>query len=136
MADVTKAELTKARRRGDELAKGGIATSVEYDESRNRVVIMLSTGIEIAFDPRRAQGLAHASAADLKAVEIQGAGFGVYWPRLDADIYIPALMQGIMGTKKWVAGQLGAAAGGVRSTSKAAGARESGKQGGRRVVRA
>jgi hypothetical protein len=111
MAKTTRAELAEAKRRGDEMAKAGVATAAAYDEVRNRVVITLSTAIEIAFDPRRAQGLEHASADDLRTVEIQGAGFAVYWPKLDADIYIPALLRGVMGTTKWMAAQLGATGG-------------------------
>jgi hypothetical protein len=100
------------------------------------VVITLNTGIEIAFDPRRARGLADASPEDLKAVEIQGAGLGIYWPILDTDIYIPALMQGIMGSKKWMVAHLGTASGRARSTTPTAAARDSGKPGGCRAVRA
>ncbi len=127
--------MAEAKRRGDEMARAGVATAVAYDETRNRVVVTLSTGIEIAFDPRRAQGLEHASADDLKAAEIQGAGFAVYWPKLDADVYIPALLKGIMGTKKWMAAQLGAAGGRARSQAKTEAARENGKRGGRPAIR-
>jgi len=118
------------------MAKAGVATAVAYDEARNRVVVTLSTGIEIAFDPRRAQGLEHASVDDLRAAEIQGAGFAIYWPKLDADVYIPALLKGIMGTKKWMAAQLGAAGGKPPSEAKAGAARENGKRGGRSAIRA
>jgi hypothetical protein len=97
MVDATKAELAKAKAHGDQIAKGGVATGVAYDEARNRVVVTLSTGIEIGFDPKHAQGLENPTAEDLRAVEVEGAGFSIYFPRLDADIYIPALLQGITG---------------------------------------
>ncbi len=136
MAVSTKEELAEANRRGDEMAKAGVATAVAYDEERNRVVVTLYTGIEIAFDPRRAQGLEHASTDDLKAFEIQGAGFAIYWPKLDADIYIPALLRGVMGTKKWMAAQLGAAGGKSTSEAKTRATYENGKRGGHPAVSA
>ena len=36
-------------------------------------------------------------------------GLALHWPSLDADI--PSLMQGVFGTKRWMAAQLGAAGG-------------------------
>jgi hypothetical protein len=51
--------------------------------------------------------------------------------KLDAHLYLPALMQGIFGTKAWMAAQLGASGGRARSAAKAAAARANGKRGGR-----
>lgn len=36
-------------------------------------------------------------------------GLALHWPSLDADV--PSLMQGVFGTKRWMAAQLGAAGG-------------------------
>jgi hypothetical protein len=27
--------------------------------------------------------------------------WGLHWPKLDADLYIPALMQGVFGSRRW-----------------------------------
>jgi hypothetical protein len=55
----------------------------------------------------------------------------LHWPKLDADVYVPALLQGVFGSKSWLAAQLGAAHGKVRSRAKAAASRENGRKGGR-----
>jgi hypothetical protein len=136
MAETMKAELARAKASGEELAKHGVATGVVYDAARNRLIITLSTGIEIMFDPHRAQGFENATPADLATGEIEGAGLSIHFPTLDAEIYIPALLRGVMGTKKWMAAQLGAAGGKSTSEAKAAAARENGKRGGRPAVRA
>jgi hypothetical protein len=83
------------------------------------------------FPPQLAEGLAGAAPADLGEIEISPAGLGLHWPRLDADLYVPALLQGVFGTRQWMAAQLGAAGGRARSEAKAASARENGRKGGR-----
>src|SRR5437868_3887052 len=74
---------------------------------------------------------AGATPADLAQIEISPAGLGLHWPRLDADLYVPALLQGALGSKGWMARQLGAAGGRARSKAKVAASRENGRRGGR-----
>jgi hypothetical protein len=52
-------------------------------------------------------------------------------PKLDADIYLPALLQGFFGSRKWMAARLGAVGGKSRSAAKAAASQRNGKSGGR-----
>src|SRR6266571_692456 len=89
--------------------RGARAESAHYDAGRNRVVVRLTTGIEIAFAPRDVEGLQHASAVDLKSIEVEAFGLGVHFPRLDADLYVPSLLKGVLGSKRWMDG--GAACG-------------------------
>jgi hypothetical protein len=55
MVETTKAELLNAKARGNALANDGIATGVTYDAARNRLIVTLSTGIEVMFNPHQAQ---------------------------------------------------------------------------------
>jgi Protein of unknown function (DUF2442) len=93
--------------------------------------VRLTTGVEIGFAPHDVEGLRGASADDLKAIEVLELGFGIHFPRLDADLYVPALLDGVLGSRRWMATQLGAAGGRARSPAKAAASRENGKRGGR-----
>jgi hypothetical protein len=77
------------------------------------------------------EGLQDARARDLRDIEISPSGFGLHFPRLDADIYLPGLFAGTLGSRRWMAAQLGKRGGGVRSAAKAAAARSNGKLGGR-----
>jgi hypothetical protein len=95
------------------------------------VIVGLDNGLELSFPPRLAQGLEHAAPADLAIIEISPLGDGLHWPALDADLYVPSLLQGIFGSKSWMASQLGAAGGRARSSAKAAAAKENGRKGGR-----
>jgi hypothetical protein len=124
-------EVLDAEKRMAAKRDKGFAVSASYDRGAGRIVVALSTGVEIAFSPRLAEGLAKASADDLADIEISPAGLGLHWPRLDADLYVPSLLEGVFGSKRWMAAQLGAAGGRVQSRAKAAAARENGRKGGR-----
>lgn len=129
---ISDAEFAAANRRGaTKKAAFPAVVSVRYDRRISRVVISLASGLQVAFAPRDAQGLEHAHPADLVDAEISPSGLGVHFPKLDADIYLPALLEGFLGSKLWMASQMGAAGGKAVSEAKTAAARENGKRGGR-----
>jgi len=128
---VSEKELEQAEKRMAALRENGFAVSARYDRRTARIVIDLNTGVQIAFPTRSTEGLAGASAADLAEIEISAAGLGLHWPKLDADVYVPALLQGILGSRSWMAARLGAIGGKARSRAKADAARENGRKGGR-----
>ena len=35
-------------------------------------------------------------------MQIDRIGFGLHWPTIDADLYVPSLLKGITGTKAWM----------------------------------
>lgn len=107
------------------------AIHARYDRRVSRVIVGLDNGLELAFPPRLAQGLEHATPADLAVIEISPLGDGLHWPAIDADLYVPGLLQGVFGSKSWMARHLGAAGGRARSGAKVAAARENGRKGGR-----
>jgi len=131
MVKLTEEQFEAARRRGDARLQGPRAVAARYDAGRARVVIALSTGVELGLAPRDVEGLAGASADDLRAVEIDSRGLGIHFPKLDADLYVPALLEGVLGSRRWMAARLGAAGGQARSPAKATAARENGRLGGR-----
>jgi hypothetical protein len=128
---VSEREFTEAERRMEGLRQAGHAVSARYDRRRSRIVVRLSTGLELAFPPALAEGLAGAAPADLADIQISPTGLGLHWPRLDADLYVPALLRGVFGSRRWMAAQLGAAGGRARSAVKAASSRLNGRKGGR-----
>ncbi len=107
------------------------AVAARYDRERDRIVVELSTGYEIAFAPKRAQGLERAKPSDLAAIEISPSGFGLHFPKRDADLWLPALLEGVFGSRRWMAAGLGARGGKARSKAKTRAARANGKRGGR-----
>ena len=107
------------------------AVAVRYDEDRDRIVVELSTRAEVAFSPRDAQGLEAATPADLAEIAIDPPGFGLHFPRLDADLDLPALLEGLLGSKAWAAFRMGQAGGKARTPAKQAASRANGRRGGR-----
>jgi hypothetical protein len=79
------------------------ATSAHYDRDADRVVVTLTNGAEIAFAPAMAEGLRGASAESLVAIEVSPSGFGLHFPALDADLDVPELVEGALGSRKWMA---------------------------------
>jgi hypothetical protein len=128
---IDEQDLKQAEQRMAAVREAGHAVSARFDRRRALVVVVLNTGIELAFPTRLAEGLAGASAEALAEIEISPAGLGLHWPRLDADLYVPALLQGVFGSKSWMARQLGAQGGRARSVAKAAASRRNGRKGGR-----
>ena len=107
------------------------AVAARYDEGRDRIVVELSTGTEVAFAPCDAQGLEAATPEDLAEIAIDPPGFGLHFPRLDADLYLPALLEGLLGSKVWAASRMGQAGGKARTPAKQAASRANGRRGGR-----
>ena len=102
-----------------------------YDRARGQVVIHLSSRMDLSFSPRDAQGLEKAKPAQLEEIEITPSGFGLHFPKLDADLYLPGILEGLLGSKRWMAARLGQIGGVSRSAAKRAAARANGKLGGR-----
>ena len=128
---ITEQELAQAEARMAETRAAGHAVSARYDRRRSRVVVALNTGVELTFPTRIAEGLADASPESLADIEISPAGLGLHWPQLDADLYVPGLLQGVFGSKQWMARQLGAEGGRARTEAKVAASRLNGRKGGR-----
>ena len=103
MVELTKQQFAAATARGTARLRGPRAVSAHYDRGRNRVVVRLTTGVEISVSPRDVEGLQGAAVHDLQVIEVEAFGLGIRFPRLDADLYVPALAKGITGSRRWQA---------------------------------
>lgn len=92
--------------RGAARLRGPRAESAHYDAGRDRVIVRLTTGVEIGVAPRDVEGLAGAPREALAEIEVEAMGLGIHFPRLDADLYVPALLEGVLGSKAWMAARL------------------------------
>ena len=129
---LTEAEVRAAEKRMQARLKGQPhAVSARYDRRGERIVVGLSNGLDLGVPVNLAEGLAGAKPGDLADVEISPTGLGLHWPRLDADLYLPALLEGLFGTHRWMARVMGKAGGRSTSSSKQAASRVNGRPGGR-----
>lgn len=134
--EISKREFALANARGASQKRGARVVSARFDAQRGHVVIAFQTGVELSFPAAATEGLAGAPEEKLQKIEVSPSGLGLHWPLLDADVYIPSLIQGVLGSKSWMAAQLGRAGGSARSQAKITAARENGRRGGRPAKRA
>ena len=126
------AEFEDAYARGQEmLACEPRASAARYDEATRKVTVDLVTGCTYKFPAQLVQGLSGAAHEELALVEVQGRGFNLHWPKLDVELYVPALVSGVFGTRDWMVKALARHAGRSTSPAKAAAARANGAKGGR-----
>src|SRR5271163_353522 len=102
-ADVKKAEKRMQAR----MQAQPRAVAARYDRKEARIVVSLSNGLDVGVPVAMAEGLAGAKASQLAAIEITPTGLGLHWPKLDADLHLPSLLQGLLGTRGWMESLLG-----------------------------
>lgn len=107
------------------------AVAARYESKSGRIVISLNSKVDVSFSPSDAEGLENAKPSQLEEIEITPSGFGIHFPKLDADLYLPGVLEGFLGSKKWMASRLGQIGGQSRSRAKKAAARANGRLGGR-----
>ena len=125
-------DFEKAKQRATHLQSSlPKAISARYDRKNGRIVIDLNSKLTLSFLPGDVQGLENAKPSQLDEIEITPSGFGIHFPKLDADLYVPGLLEGLLGSRTWMASRLGQAGGQSMSTAKRSASRANGKLGGR-----
>ena len=107
------------------------AVSAHYVPKTGRIAIHLSSKLIVSFLPGDVEGLEGARPSQLNKIEISPSGFGIHFPALDADLYVPGLLEGFLGSKTWMASRLGQIGGRSSSKAKKAASRANGRLGGR-----
>ncbi|MEW9809183.1 MAG: DUF2442 domain-containing protein [Candidatus Symbiodolus clandestinus] len=83
------------------------AIAARYDFKAQRVMMTLVSGIELAIPPAIVQGLNTATPDELADIELTPMGIGFYFPTIDADVFVLAILQDFTGTRQWMARKLG-----------------------------
>src|SRR5258708_11563046 len=101
---VSRDEAKRANVRAGRLRDAGpTAVSATYDRRSDRVVVRLSSGLDVGFSPHDTQGLETVKPAQLDPIEISPSGLGLHFPTVDADLYLPALFEGVFRSRRWTA---------------------------------
>jgi len=131
-ADPLATQLAAAEARGRDLLDTALrAAEARYDRATGRVTIDLTIGCAYAFPAQLVEDLNGATDDQLAGIEVDGLGFNLHWPALEVDLYVPALVSGVFGTRAWMTRELARRAGQARSPAKTAAARANGAKGGR-----
>lgn len=107
-----------------------VALSARYIPAARTVELQLKDGRLISIEVDNLQGLQGATDEQLSQVKLNVLGSALYWDQLDVDFGVVFLLEGIYGTRAWMA-KLGRQGGKAKSLSKAVAARNNGKKGGR-----
>jgi hypothetical protein len=128
----TDTQIDQAISRAKALTKEPRVTGVAYrpGPGLDLLILQMSDGHRCALPREDLQGLQGATRQQISQIEILGNGTGLHWPALDVDLYVPALLQGIYGTRRWMA-EIGAKGGAATSSAKRKASRANGRQGGR-----
>lgn len=108
------------RRTAQRMARQLLAVSARYDSRSARVMIVLTNDAVVGFPLSVMPGLEHATPADLRKIEIEGGGYGLHVPSLDADISVPQLLADQLGSTVM-----------SRAVARASASRANGQSGGR-----
>ena len=104
MVDLSDAEFRAATDRGREIVeREPRAVSASYDRETGRITVELANDCTFIFPAHLAEELHGADDEALSGVEVDGAGFNLHWPAIDADLDVPALVAGVFGTRAWMA---------------------------------
>jgi hypothetical protein len=121
MVELSDAEIDASLERGSAARlTEPRAASVRYDGLLDRIIIDLTNGCTFNFPPRLAQGLENVTGKELAKVELLGAGHGLHWEALDADLSVSGLMAGLLGTKSYLARRAGQATSPAKSAAQRA----------------
>lgn len=124
-------EFEEASRLGREaLRREPRAKHVFYDDSNGRLILELLDGRLIGIPIGQIQGLSAEPPEKIAEFELSPLGDALVWDRLDLEFGIEGLVNGVFGTRAWMA-ELGRRGGSVSTEAKAAAARENGSKGGR-----
>ena len=126
----TDAEIEAALNRAKAHAGDPLAQGVEHIPALNLLIVTLSNQRRLVLPIEDLQGLENASHEQLQNYELLGHGTGISFPDLDVDLYVPALIEGVYGNRRWMA-QLGRKGGSSKTEAKWLAAKANGAKGGR-----
>lgn len=106
------------------------AVAAKYCQEADTIVIKMATGVEIVIPRKLMQGLESATPAQIAKVKVEDFGSALHWGAIDIDHYVPALIEGVFGNRRWMS-EIGKQGGSKRSSAKTSAARANGRKGGR-----
>ena len=106
------------------------AISIEHIPELRLLIVSLSNQRRLVLPIEDLQGLGNATHKQIQNYELLGHGTGISFPDLDVDLYVPALIEGVYGNRRWMA-QLGRKGGSAKTEAKRKAAIANGAKGGR-----
>jgi hypothetical protein len=133
---VDRDRFQAARARGEARAQDASAlVEAHYDRTSDAVQLTFRGGGSMTIPRHVIPGLERQPASALESLTLSPAGDALLWPTLDADVYVPGLVERAFGSRLFAAAA-GRRGGKQRTKAKMAAARRNGAKGGRPRKRA
>lgn len=133
---VDRDRFKAARARGEARAQDASAlVDAHYDRKSDAVFLIFRGGGSMTIPRHAIPGLERQPASALEAMTLSPAGDALLWPAIDADVYVPGLVERVFGNRLFAAAA-GRRGGQQRTKAKLAAARRNGARGGRPRKRA
>jgi hypothetical protein len=126
----TDAEIDAALERAKLLEGEPLAQTSKYVPRLKLLIVELSNGRRLVLPIEDLQGLENATAKQLQNIEILGRGTGINFPDIDVAFYVPSLIEGVYGNRRWMA-RLGSKGGKAKTEAKRLASQANGAKGGR-----
>ncbi len=78
------------------------ARTAQYLRETRLLLICLKSGQRMAFPVEDLEDIKGATDEDLSEVELYGSGTAIHFTKFGHGVYIPALVEGVYGSKKWM----------------------------------
>jgi precorrin-6B methylase 2 len=95
-------QLAAERQRTQDWRVVETVSVVDHGDGEMFIVMSMSDGSLHCIPKLKLQGVADLSNEEAAQVEITGGGTGLRWSSIDMDLYVPALLHGVYGTKLWM----------------------------------
>ena len=133
---VDRDRFKAARARGEARAQDASAlVDAHFDRKTDAVFLTFRGGGSMTIPRHAIPGLERQPASVLEAMTLSPAGDALLWPAIDADVYVPGLVERAFGNRLFAAAA-GRRGGQRRTKAKMAAARRNGAKGGRPRKRA
>lgn len=126
----TDGAIDRARLAARELSAEPRVQAAHYYARLDLIALELREGRRVFVPREDVEGLAGANKRQVAEIEVLGSGTGLHWPALDLDLYVPALLNGVLGSRKWLQA-IGSKGGSAATAAKVQAARTNGALGGR-----
>jgi hypothetical protein len=80
------------------------AVSARFEQHTRKLVVTLFSGVRLEIPVGLIESLHQASVTALRDIELSPSGLGLHFPKLDADVLVVGLLQGVMGSPAWMEG--------------------------------
>ncbi len=98
----TDAEIDAAIEEARNAPAAPAARKVEFVPGVRLLLLELKSGQRLAIPVEDLEDLVNTTDEQLATIELLGPGTGIHFPEFDGNLYVPYLVEGSRGSKRWM----------------------------------